>query len=111
MFPLLANRHSRVSVNVDLFHCPGHRIKAGCIERGLYRRGIPGNPEWRIEGGAAALGILRLVSALLIGIHWRITCGQAEIGCPLKDIKMLRLLRDDGYRLNARRAGANHAYA
>ena len=83
----------------------------GCIERGLYRRRIPGDPEWRIEGGASALGILRFVSALFIGIHWRIACGQAEVGCPLKDVKMLRLFCNDGYRLDARRAGSNHAYS
>src|SRR5207249_2914697 len=67
--------------------------------------------EWRIEGGAAALGVLRFVSAFLNGIHRRIACGQAEIGCPLKDVKMLRLLCDDRYRLDARRTGSNHAYS
>src|ERR1051325_2223313 len=79
----------------------------GCVDRTLHRRRVAGNPEGRIESRAAPLWILGLVSALLIGIERSVACRQAEIGCPLKDVKMLRLPGDDRYRLDARRAGAN----
>ena len=37
MRPLLSNRHSCIRVNVDLFHCPRHRIKARCEDDGIER--------------------------------------------------------------------------
>src|SRR5260221_706777 len=56
------------------------------------------------------LSILGFVRALLVGRHRNVARGQAEIGRPLEDVKVLRLPCDDGNRLDAGRAGADHAH-
>src|SRR5947207_2559004 len=72
----------------------------GCLEGRLYGCGVAGDSERRIERGAAALGILVLVGALLRRVERHIARRQAEMGGPLKDVKMLCLLCDDRYRLD-----------
>jgi hypothetical protein len=51
----------------------------GGIERGLCGRRIPRNSEWRIEGGAAALGVLRFVSAFLSGCIGALRAGRVKL--------------------------------
>ena len=84
-------------------------LRLGGVERGLHRRRVAGYPERRLEGGTAALGIFRLMRALLVRNERRVARRQAEIGSPLEDVKMLRLPRDDRDRLDARRARPDYA--